>query len=62
MRPFFASTKEKYYSGKIDSKRKQLSSVQMLFKSFAEELESGNTSRRRRRGREPHQQSGLLKT
>lgn len=32
---------DKYYSGKIESKRKQLSSVQVLFQSFADELESG---------------------
>lgn len=32
---------DKYYSGKIESKRKQLSSVQILFQSFADELESG---------------------
>eukprot|EP00439_Symbiodinium_sp_Y106_P081025 s643_g19.t3 len=32
---------DKYYSVKIDSKRKQLASVQMLFKSFAEELDAG---------------------
>lgn len=32
---------EKHYSNKIESKRKQLSSVQMLFQSFAQELESG---------------------
>mmetsp|Transcript_18240 Transcript_18240/g.31831 ORF Transcript_18240/g.31831 Transcript_18240/m.31831 type:complete len:179 (+) Transcript_18240:2-538(+) len=32
---------DKYYMVKIESKRKQLSSVQILFKSFAEELESG---------------------
>ena len=38
------ASEEKYYSVKIDSKRKQLASVQMLFKSFAEELESGSHS------------------
>jgi len=31
----------KYYTAKIDSKRKQLSSVQTLFRSFAGDLESG---------------------
>eukprot|EP00930_Biecheleria_cincta_P061450 TRINITY_DN4701_c0_g1_i1.p1 TRINITY_DN4701_c0_g1~~TRINITY_DN4701_c0_g1_i1.p1 ORF type:complete len:371 (+),score=84.76 TRINITY_DN4701_c0_g1_i1:558-1670(+) len=32
---------EKHYSTKIDNKRKQLTSVQMLFHSFAQELETG---------------------
>merc|ERR1719491_1585809 len=32
---------EKYYSSKIEGKRKQLGSVQTLFKSFAKQLEEG---------------------
>eukprot|EP00931_Biecheleriopsis_adriatica_P074993 TRINITY_DN48957_c0_g1_i1.p1 TRINITY_DN48957_c0_g1~~TRINITY_DN48957_c0_g1_i1.p1 ORF type:complete len:590 (+),score=153.86 TRINITY_DN48957_c0_g1_i1:90-1772(+) len=32
---------EKYYSAKIDGKRKQLGSVQTLFQSFARDLETG---------------------
>jgi len=32
---------EKHYFSKIDNKRKQLTSVQMLFHSFAQELENG---------------------
>ncbi|CAJ1358694.1 unnamed protein product [Effrenium voratum] len=32
---------DRFYSVKIDAKRKQLSSVQLLFKTFAEELDSG---------------------
>jgi hypothetical protein len=32
---------EKHYSTKIDNKRKQLTSVQVLFHSFAQELENG---------------------
>jgi len=32
---------EKFYSNKVDSKRKQLTAVQTLFKSFARDLEEG---------------------
>jgi len=47
---------EKYYTSKIHSKRKQLESVQTLFQSFAEDLETGlkdidgDSSGRGRRG------------
>jgi len=50
---------EKYYSTKIQSKRKQLESVQTLFQSFAEDLETGlkdidgDSSARGRRGSKP---------
>merc|ERR1719413_254229 len=32
---------DKYYTSKIEGKRKQLGSVQTLFKSFAKQLEEG---------------------
>lgn len=32
---------DKYYVGKIESKRRQLNSVQQLFKSFSKQLEQG---------------------
>merc|ERR1712187_376068 len=36
-----AHSVERYYSGKIEGKRRQLNSVQTLFKSFARQLEEG---------------------
>ena len=43
---FWPSTEDRFYSVKIDAKRKQLSSVQLLFKTFAEELDSGQELKR----------------